>query len=127
MSKSYEIERRPSGVHVLITDGRRPLADLSPRFSQKIRNHSPDGFEVGYPGSGPAQLALAILIDFLTPGTFTAGAMNAGVGGYPTHIQNALALYQQFKADFIAGERRDHFTIDGAQIEAWLATQQVAA
>ncbi len=28
-----------------------------------IRNHSPDGFEWGYGGSGPAQLALAILYD----------------------------------------------------------------
>jgi len=27
-------------------------------------NHSPDGFEWGYGGSGPAQLALAIYQDF---------------------------------------------------------------
>jgi len=32
---------------------------LDPRHD--IRNHSPDGFEWGYHGSGPAQLALAIL------------------------------------------------------------------
>lgn len=36
---------------------------LSPRASQKIRNHSPDGFMWGYGGSGPAQLALAICIE----------------------------------------------------------------
>lgn len=28
-----------------------------------VRNHSPDGFAWGYNGSGPAQLALAILLD----------------------------------------------------------------
>ena len=32
---------------------------LSPRYD--LRNHSPDGFEWGYNGSGPSQLALAIL------------------------------------------------------------------
>lgn len=32
---------------------------LNPRYD--LREHSPDGFEWGYGGSGPAQLALAIL------------------------------------------------------------------
>ena len=36
---------------------------LSPTPSQGIVNHSPDGFQWGYPGSGPAQLALALLYD----------------------------------------------------------------
>jgi len=30
-----------------------------------LYNHSPDGFEYGYGGSGPAQLALALLADVL--------------------------------------------------------------
>lgn len=38
---------------------------LDPAPSQSIRNHSPDGFNWGYGGSGPAQLALAILLDVL--------------------------------------------------------------
>lgn len=36
---------------------------LNPRYD--LRNHSPDGFEWGYGGSGPAQLALAICCDHL--------------------------------------------------------------
>jgi hypothetical protein len=32
---------------------------LNPRFD--LRHHSPDGFEWGYNGSGPSQLALAVL------------------------------------------------------------------
>lgn len=36
---------------------------LSPAKSQKIWNHSPDGFNWGYGGSGPAQLALAICLE----------------------------------------------------------------
>lgn len=34
---------------------------LDPRYD--LRNHSPDGFAWGYGGSGPAQLALALLAD----------------------------------------------------------------
>lgn len=36
---------------------------LNPIRSQKIINHSPDGFAWGYGGSGPAQLALAICLE----------------------------------------------------------------
>lgn len=35
---------------------------LDPRPSQKFRNHSPDGFNWGYGGSGPSQLALAVAL-----------------------------------------------------------------
>ena len=36
---------------------------LDPKVSQAVRNHSPDGFSWGYCGSGPAQLALAIMLE----------------------------------------------------------------
>jgi len=36
---------------------------LDPEPSQGIRNHSPDGFSWGYGGSGPAQLALAVILE----------------------------------------------------------------
>jgi len=35
---------------------------ITPEYSQRLINHSPDGFCWGYNGSGPAQLALAILL-----------------------------------------------------------------
>jgi hypothetical protein len=35
---------------------------LDPAPSQKYHNHSPDGFNWGYSGSGPAQLALAVML-----------------------------------------------------------------
>jgi hypothetical protein len=41
-------------------DGRQ----LRPGKSQKIRNHSPNGFNWGYAGSGPSQLAIAIMLHF---------------------------------------------------------------
>lgn len=37
--------------------------ELTPAKSKKFRNHSPDGFNWGYGGSGPAQLALAICVE----------------------------------------------------------------
>ena len=54
---------------------------LDPR--NDVYDHSPDGFEWGYGGSGPAQSALAILCDLL---------------GDP---DEALKWYQDFKTAFV--------------------------
>lgn len=56
---------------------------LDPKPSQDVFNHSPDGFAWGYYGSGPAQLALAILL-------------KAGV-----ESRVAQVLHQRFKTEFI--------------------------
>jgi hypothetical protein len=56
---------------------------LDPRYD--VRNHSPTGFECGYSGSGPAQLALAICCDALGD------------------VAQAERVYQQFKFKVIAG------------------------
>ena len=56
---------------------------LRPEESQRIYNHSPDGFCLGYGGSGPAQLALAIMLLI-----------------YPK--DRALQCYQTFKWDEVA-------------------------
>lgn len=58
---------------------------LDPSPSQKVWNHSPGGFSWGYAGSGPAQLALAILL----------------ASGIPE--DDAVRLHQEFKFEFIAG------------------------
>lgn len=47
---------------VLVSEGDQ-VYDLPPRLD--LVGHSPDGFEWGYPGSGPTQLALALLADHL--------------------------------------------------------------
>ena len=56
--KTYHGERIGHAVDVTV-NGRA----LDPRFD--LWNHSPTGFEWGYAGSGPAQLALALLADHL--------------------------------------------------------------
>ena len=76
--------------------------DLSPERSLKLINHSPDGFAWGYAGSGPAQLALAILLEFTTE-------------------QDALTKYQQFKWDVIAPLPMADFTLPSQTITNWLA------
>lgn len=58
-------------------------AELSPERSQQVKNHSPTGFAWGYLGSGPAQLALAIMLEL-----------------YPERI--ALEKYQQFKVETVS-------------------------
>jgi len=59
--KFYEAQAGAILVYVYPKEGsthRRPLASRL-----DVRNHSPDGFAWGYMGSGPSQLALALLID----------------------------------------------------------------
>ena len=53
---------REGYVAEVTVDGR----PLNPRLD--LWNHSPNGFEWGYGGSGPAQLALALLADHLGDG-----------------------------------------------------------
>ena len=55
---------------------------LSPRLD--LQEHSPDSFEWGYGGSGPAQLALALLADALGDDDM------------------AWSLHQDFKRDVVA-------------------------
>lgn len=73
--------------------------------------HSPDGFEWGYHGSGPAQLALAIMVEFFKrtiPDVRLAKAL-------------AIRFYQRFKSDVIARFDSDaSWTLTGATIQTWL-------
>ncbi len=62
----YEGHRRSEGGPQEVTIRNEPegsVVPLHPAWSQRLRNHSPDGFQWGYLGSGPAQLALALLLD----------------------------------------------------------------
>lgn len=68
-------------VTVIPTD-KSKQRDLKPRHD--LRNHSPTGFNWGYGGSGPAQLALALLADALNDD------------------ERALAVYQDYKWRVIA-------------------------
>jgi len=75
---------------------------LNPRYD--LANHSPDGFEYGYNGSGPSQLALAILANEFDD-------------------EIALRHYQAFKFNYIALLERDKdHTFDSDQLTHILMT-----
>lgn len=84
------------GTRVTV-NGRR----LKPYRSQRVINHSPGGFEWGYRGSGPAQLALALLLD-ATGDT-----------------RLSLIAYQWFK-DAVVSQWEDRWAITVRQITEWL-------
>jgi hypothetical protein len=69
--------------------------------------HSPTGFEWSYDGSGPAQLALAILADYF-------GDKDA----------LAVDLHQDFKRDVVAKFPKEGWQLTAAEIENWLAKRR---
>lgn len=78
----------------------RDSSELSPEVSLRLRNHSPSGFNWGYGGSGPAQLSIAILLD------------------YYGNDAPELRYYQDFKFRVIASLPGDEsWTLTGAEIE----------
>lgn len=91
----YQGKRTSIGAVVKILPGGKRL---SPRLDAV--NHSPDGFfEWGDSGSGPAQLAFAILADHTGDDKFS------------------LKHYQVFKFEIIAGLPREGFTLRNYEIE----------
>src|SRR6266446_6651402 len=91
--KTYEGKRE--GYAADVTVNGRPL---NPRLD--LWNHSPTGFEWGYGGSGPAQLALALL-------------------AYHLDDDNAaVALHQDFKHAVITRLDQRGWTLTSQQIQA---------
>ena len=76
-------------------------------LKQRIVLHSPTGFGWGYGGSGPADLALNMLYDYLLR-TKCKGARAL-----------ALDLHQTFKWGFIASQTKE-LSVTGDEIEYWL-------
>jgi hypothetical protein len=96
---AQNVEITKSGT--IISEGNRPL---DPRYD--LANHSPDGFQCGYGGSGPAQLALAILADALDDD------------------EKALNLYQKFKAEIISKlDPELGWTLSVEFVESWIEAQ----
>jgi hypothetical protein len=110
MMKIYEGRRvRPEegtvSETVVLVDG-KPL-------KHHVR-HSPDGFNWGYGGSGPAELARCILIDFFEEKPNT---------DYIGETPKADRYYQGFKVHFISrwGAR---WRITSDEIADWLKRQE---
>jgi len=93
----YTGTRRQSGDAFMYVDG-KPLPTRN-----DLRNHSPDGLEWGYMGSGPAQCALAILAHHLGDDA------------------RAVELHQLYHHEVVARAPRQQWTTSSDQIAAWCA------
>ena len=90
-------------VDRVVTNGSGKRLNLE--ASLRVVNHSPTGFCWGYGGSGPAQLALAILLDH-----------------FNGDRDRALSLYQDFKSKVIAGLPMDSdFVLTDEQVESTIS------
>lgn len=87
------VGRREGYAAIVTVDGYR----LNPR--NDLWNHSPTGFEWGYCGSGPAQLALAILADHCDT------------------VEQALNFYQRFKWAVVVNLPRRRWTLTSGEID----------
>ena len=85
---------RRQGYAAIVTVDGRPL---NPRLD--LWNHSPTGFEWGYGGSGPAQLALALLADHLDD------------------ADEAVALHQYFKRAVVETLPPRHWKLTSREID----------
>lgn len=90
--KSYNATR--DGNELVVTVNGR---ELNPRLD--LWNHSSSGFECGYTGSGPAQLALAVLADCLE------------------EDRKAVELHQAFKLEVIAKLPRNGWMLTKSEIK----------
>ena len=85
----------PVGEELEVTVDGEPLAK---RYD--LLSASPSGFETGYNGSGPAQLAIAIL----------AHAYND---------EFACEHYQRFKREIVANLPEDRWTLRTSDLDVW--------
>ena len=101
-------QTNPFSRGVLIIDENLTAKILRPERSQAVKNHSPDGFNWGYAGSGPAQLALAILLEVTNDET------------------QALTHYHDYERQVIASitSQTTNWEIEEQKIIAWLEAQE---
>jgi len=112
MSWTYEAkqnERGIGGVECKIT-----LEDGSVKFLTNLGYHSPDGFQIGYGGSGPADLAYSVLMDFMLRSKKCETKNVAGKVEF---------LHQLFKTSFVETSK-ELFQIDSDCINEWLVEQE---
>lgn len=81
----------------------------------RVMHHSPTGFEWGYGGSGPADLALSILNDHFANDPQTVKIFRGHCA------ERAWRLHQTFKFQMLIELPYDRWKMTTDQIDAWLA------
>lgn len=104
--KVFEFWRDETGVHTTVP--------------WLVKHHSPTGFEWGYGGSGPADLALNIIEYVLRETGYDGPTTNDTWDGTET-FQAAHDLHQDFKWQFIARmDRNQHYMLRFDEVKAWV-------
>jgi len=104
----------PADVYLL----RRDESGVGTNVPHLVTHHSPTGFEFGYGGSGPADLALNILEHSLHRLGYTGERETCWRGDCFTH---AFVMHQAFKWEFIAGAPAEgDVIITHAAVDAWI-------
>jgi len=85
-----------------------------------VMHHSPDGFEFGYPGSGPADLALNILEAVLSLQGYVGERVELWDGDC---WRLAWRLHQRLKWHFLAGLPSAGAVIPLATVVSWIGEQ----
>ena len=109
------------------TDGivlRRDGVGVCTNIPHIVTHHSPTGFEFGYAGSGPADLALNICELMLNRSGHTGERMKCFDGDCWTL---AFELHQKFKFEFIANSPREGCVIPYVKVQEWLRAANAEA
>lgn len=89
-------------------------------------HHSPTGFDIGYPGSGPADLALNAMAA-LFPISDEADEANITECFKGAVSNDAWRLHQPFKFRFLANANQQQGEISWEEIQTWLKEQNLKA
>ena len=112
------LKRRPR--RVLFEDNPGESGQAVTNVPHLVVHHSPDGYEFGYGGSGPSDLALNVCQLYLNMVDYE-GQQTKCYDGNCWSL--AWALHHQFKGAFISGARRSGEVIPFAKIDAWFKSK----
>lgn len=124
-SKRYIGWRKPDGTAVV--EVQEP--DGSFHALPHAIVHSPTGFEWGYLGAGPSDLALAILLDVLGESARLPQRVFRRWDTRNVDIvekTRSWALHDAFKREVIGRMERDAFVLPESSVRDWLARRREA-
>lgn len=125
MDRQYEITRREDGTIGCVVYWPRKIEPGAACMAlDHVVHHSPTGFEAGYQGSGPADLALSIMAHYYGVNhAIMQEYMKTGRAAQREDCERVCHVYQRFKQDFIAPIQigpGQSWLIDGSAILGWL-------
>ena len=116
------VERHADALIEGVTCWRAPDGTARSSIPQRHVHYAPKGFDWGFGGSGPADLALNVLALFLP---LAPDATGVALRDGSSVSEAAWTLHQAFKYDLIATLPRAGGDISAKTIRAWITTHPV--